>query len=293
MQVFVIHEDETILLMQRDKNKPNYPGLWESGAGGSVLKGENFEAGAKRELYEETGIVANVLEPSYTVTTENSIYKGYIYKTNIDKENIRLQVGETIAYRWVDKKEFLEIFNSEQFITSLRNRLDFFVKNDFRSERDCGFQVDNQWFRYRAAAIIIEDGHVLMVKNDIEDYYYSIGGGVHMGETSEQAVIREVKEEAGIDYEVERLAFINESFFYGDGLLTDKECHVIEFYYLMKPRGSRELYSDDTVLGVREHICWVPIEKFGEYRAFPLFYKEKLMNIQETIEHFVSDERVE
>ena len=42
-EVFVMHEDGSILLMQRDFNKPNYPGCWESGAGGAVKKGESFE----------------------------------------------------------------------------------------------------------------------------------------------------------------------------------------------------------------------------------------------------------
>ena len=55
-EVFVSHIDGSILLMQRDLNKPNSPGLFESGAGGSLLKGESFLEGAIRELKEETGI---------------------------------------------------------------------------------------------------------------------------------------------------------------------------------------------------------------------------------------------
>ena len=65
-------------------------------------------------------------------------------------------------------------------------------------EYNCGFTNDNKWFRYRAAAIIVEDGCVLFAGNAIEDYYYSIGGAVHMGETAEEAVKREVYEETGI-----------------------------------------------------------------------------------------------
>lgn len=99
--------------------------------------------------------------------------------------------------------------------------------------KDCSFEQDNFWFRYRAAAIIIEDNCVLMAYNNVDDYYYSIGGGVHLGETSEEAIIREVKEETGIAYEVERLAFVNESLFHGDGTLERKECHGIELYYLI------------------------------------------------------------
>lgn len=46
---------------------------------------------------------------------------------------------------------------------------------------NCGFTKDNNWFRYRAAAIIIENDCVLFAGNEVEDYYYSIGGGVHHG----------------------------------------------------------------------------------------------------------------
>ena len=49
---------------------------------------------------------------------------------------------------------------------------------------DCGFTKENNWFRYRAAAIIIENDCVLFVGNEKENYYYSVGGGVHMGETA-------------------------------------------------------------------------------------------------------------
>ena len=62
-------------------------------------------------------------------------------------------------------------------------------------QKDCCFQSKNKRFRYRAAAIIVENGCVLFAGNEINDYYYSIGGGVHIGETAEEAVQREVFEE--------------------------------------------------------------------------------------------------
>ena len=78
---------------------------------------------------------------------------------------------------------------------------------------DCGFTKESNWFRYRAAAIIVEDNCVLFAGNENENYLYSIGGGVHMGETAENAVLREVFEETGVHYEIDHLAVIHENFF--------------------------------------------------------------------------------
>ena len=43
---------------------------------------------------------------------------------------------------------------------------------------DCCFSADDNWFRYRAAAIIIEDDSFLAVKSETSENYYSVGGGV-------------------------------------------------------------------------------------------------------------------
>ena len=80
-------------------------------------------------------------------------------------------------------------------------------------EYNCFFTNDGKWFRYRAAAIIVEEGCILFAKNEIDDYFYSIGGAVHMGETAEGAVKREVFEETGVEYDVDHLAIIHENFF--------------------------------------------------------------------------------
>ncbi len=132
VEVFVMHRDGDILLMQRDFGKPNYPGLWESGAGGSVLKGERVIDGARRELLEETGIAADgTLERLYHTVSDTSIYQGYLWVTDIPKDSVKLQEGETIAFRWVNKQEFREIFNSDQYVEGLKERLREFVENDF------------------------------------------------------------------------------------------------------------------------------------------------------------------
>lgn len=160
---------------------------------------------------------------------------------------------------------------------------------------DCCFTKDKNWFRYRAAAIIIEDNHVLFAGNELEDYYYSIGGGVHMGETAEDAVIREVYEETGVQYEIDHLAVIHENFFNeNSGTLKDLECHEISFYFMMKPRGTKELHSNSVLSsGVKEEMHWIPICDLDKYKAFPSFLKEYLEREHNGIEHIVTDERKE
>lgn len=155
---------------------------------------------------------------------------------------------------------------------------------------DCGFQNGERWFRYRAAAIIIEDNHVLFAKNELDPYYYSIGGGVLLGEKAEDAVKREVLEETGVEYEIDRLVFIHENFFKGSGSLDGLKCHEIAFYFLMKSRGSKELISRSYTQCIREYMHWLPVNKLNEYVAYPSFFADRLLNLKDTVEHIVTYE---
>lgn len=158
---------------------------------------------------------------------------------------------------------------------------------------DCGFTKENNWFRYRAAAIIIENDCVLFASNEIDDYLYSIGGGVHMGETAKEAVLREVYEETGVYYEIDHLAVIHENFFNENyGTLKGLNCHEISFYFLMKPRGTQELHSNSTTQCVKEQMRWIPIKDLDKYKAFPIFLKDYLSKEHLGIEHIVTGERV-
>ena len=160
-------------------------------------------------------------------------------------------------------------------------------------EQNCAFSDKNSYFRYRAAAIIVEDGCVLFAGNEAADYLYSIGGAVHMGETAEDAVKREVLEETGVRYETDRLAVIHENFFReSSGFHAGTDCHEIAFYFIMKPRGSRELKSDSYTVGVRETMHWIPIGELDRYRAYPTFMKDFLQSGHTGLEHIVTDERI-
>jgi len=66
--------------------------------------------------------------------------------------------------------------------------------------------------RPRACAAIVHDDKILMVchQTPSRTYWTFPGGGVNEGEPFEQTVVREVKEETGLDVQVVRLLFEEE-----------------------------------------------------------------------------------
>lgn len=127
--VVVRHADGDFLLLKRGFGKEAYPGFEEIGAGGSALKGETPLQGALRELREESGIEAKELEEIYRVVNDrnHSIHHGYLCVTDIPKDAIVLQEGETIDYRWISKEELADFFCSEKCIPSQKERLKGFM----------------------------------------------------------------------------------------------------------------------------------------------------------------------
>lgn len=128
-EAVIQHVDGDYLLMQRSFTKEIYPGAWEIGAGGSALKGENKREAVLREIREETGIDTGELEEIYQLVQEKqqTIYFGYLLKTDYPKDAIKLQDGETIDYKWLKKEEFIEFFDANQATPNQTERLRDFV----------------------------------------------------------------------------------------------------------------------------------------------------------------------
>lgn len=144
---------------------------------------------------------------------------------------------------------------------------------------DCGFEKGNKWFRYRTGGILIHNNKMLFVKSAIGDYYYMIGGAVHLGETSDTCIEREVLEESGIHAKVDYLAVVCENFFKGiGGKIDGLDCHTIEFYYYMKiPNDDLSLCKHMTDTG--EELVWLPIEEIKTSKIKPDFIKEYIHKI--------------
>ena len=151
----------------------------------------------------------------------------------------------------------------------------------------CGDGVLN----LRVGAIIRRDGRVLMVKSRMgQGYYYSVGGRIRFGETAEQAVLREVREETGVRMEIDRLGFVHENYFYGDGAKTrGKLVYELSFFYYMKVPAD---FSPPVSFREGEHVetlHWV--DPASAARLFPEFFRTELKEPVGYVKFITTDER--
>ena len=117
------------------------------------------------------------------------------------------------------------------------------------TQQDFRTKVGNTVFGVRATALIVQNGKLLVTKD--KGKYYTIGGAIQVNEKTEDAVVREVKEELGVEAQAGQLAFVVENCFEQDGV----SYHNIEFHYLVNlledaPLTCRKMRKGNPVNGL-------------------------------------------
>lgn len=97
---------------------------------------------------------------------------------------------------------------------------------------DCAFRTEEGRFYYCVRAIIIRNGKLLVMRDENSPHYYLCGGKVGMGETAEEAVLREVKEELGVDAQIERALWFDQNFF--TEKVKNERYHELGLYFLLR-----------------------------------------------------------
>ena len=78
---------------------------------------------------------------------------------------------------------------------------------------DISFHVSGEKFNYRVCGILVSDGKILAMKDERSPCYYLPGGRVALGETAEQAVCRELREELAVEARIVRPLWLHQSFY--------------------------------------------------------------------------------
>ena len=140
-------------------------------------------------------------------------------------------------------------------------------------------------FSLRTAALIIDNNRLLAVKHDDFDGYYTVGGRVHLGESTAEAAVREAFEETCHHFEIDRLLFVNEGFFTHEA----RTHHEVCFFYLMKPNGAA-ITGGERTDQAREHLVWLPIDELPNLPLVPHFLRTALQTLPDAPVHLISRE---
>jgi len=162
--------------------------------------------------------------------------------------------------------------------------------------QDILFKNDDFVFSYRVAGILIKNNKVLL-QRPLRDTGYSIPGGhVSFGETNEETLIREFREEIGVDIKVENLKWVGEIFFpWGD-----KPCHQINLFYKVTLTEDTQIPLHGEFYGIEKienssfklEFSWVDLKDILNVELYPTNAKEFLLNNSKEIKHFIYREEV-
>ena len=147
--------------------------------------------------------------------------------------------------------------------------------------KDISFKIDNNKFNYRVCAIIINDNKILTLRDEVSPYYYLPCGRVQIGETAEEALLREIREELEVNATIVRPLWLNQAFFNED--VTKINYHEICIYFLVDVKQTKLLsLGDQFVLRENEHTHefeWLDFLRLKNEYFYPLFLKEKIYNL--------------
>ena len=154
------------------------------------------------------------------------------------------------------------------------------------------FDQGHRRFNYRIVGVAIHDGAVLLHRTDRESFWTLPGGRGEHGESAEETLAREMREELDTEIHVDRLLWLVENFFDYDGL----SYHELALYFLIRfPDGStpRRAESFDRREGdVLFRFRWFQVQpdELRRLPLFPEFLPEGLSNLPPATVHIVERE---
>lgn len=163
--------------------------------------------------------------------------------------------------------------------------------------RDIIFKTDEYVFSYRVAGVLIHNNRILL-QRPINDSAYALPGGhVELGETTEETLIREFKEEINTNITVASLQWVGEIFFpWSSG---NKPCHQICLYYKIELADDKCIPMEGAFWGTEQledgsfklEFLWVDINRICDIELYPVDAKRLIAEGFHGVKHFVYKEK--
>ena len=154
-----------------------------------------------------------------------------------------------------------------------------------RPPLDVSFRTEEGRFNYRVCGVMLHGDKLLVMRDERSPYYYLPGGRVQMNEPAEQAVVREIQEELGVQVAVGRPLWLSQSFFVED--VSQERYHELCLYFLMDV-SKTDLMERDSFSGVEKrhrHVFqWMPLDRVREEYLYPTFVKQRIFQLPEHLE---------
>jgi isopentenyldiphosphate isomerase len=114
--LLVVGRDGRLLVHRRSPDKDLWPGRWDVAAGGVMAVGEEWDVGARRELFEELGLEGADLEAvgdgRYDDDDVHTV--GRVYRVTSDGP-FRFNDGEVVEARFVTQDELVALRDEAPF----------------------------------------------------------------------------------------------------------------------------------------------------------------------------------
>ena len=111
------------------------------------------------------------------------------------------------------------------------------------------------------------------------------GGHLRFGETTQEALAREFREEMGLDIVCDRLLWTEENFW----RWGNKDAHNLGYYYLIRLPKNSNVPQSGALMRDNSRVCfdWLPIDKLTEIVLYPTFLKTEIQRLDGPPKHFV------
>lgn len=153
-------------------------------------------------------------------------------------------------------------------------------------------KTDDYNFKFRVSGITINNGKVLLVDMDDSGFLCLPGGYVELGETTEEAILREMEEEIRKKFHIAKYLGVVENYFINK---YNKKMHEISFYYLVETKDTVKdenftLIENDKGHNIKLDFKWIDLKKIEEYDVRPSFLKYILKQRVQEFNHLIFSE---